>query len=53
MRGISQFCNAKSKEEETAHLREETMAHFPIIHGRIDEEIRNREAHEVKVENQI
>jgi len=29
------------------------MAHFPIIHGRIDEEIRNREAHEVKVENQI
>ena len=49
-RGISAFCLMKSKEETTAHLREDTFSNFPIIHGRIDEEIRIREQVDSKVQ---
>ena len=53
VRGISQFCYGKSKEETTAHLRQETWAHFPIINGRIDDEIRDRQNVDRDVQNQI
>jgi len=40
----------KSKEETTAHLREDTFSKFPIINGRIDEEISKREEVDGKVQ---
>ena len=43
----------KSLEETTAHLREDTFKNFPIIHGRIDEEIKERKEVDERVQNQI
>ncbi len=40
LRGISKFCYEKSLEETTAHLREDVFSHFPVINGRIDQEIK-------------
>ncbi len=53
VRGISAFCLGKSKEETTAHLRQETWAQFPIINGRIDDEIKTRETVDQQVQSQI
>jgi hypothetical protein len=43
----------KSLEETTAHLREDTFSNFPIIHGRIDEETRERKEVDGTVQGQI
>ena len=53
IRGISSFCNEKSLEETTAHLREDVFNHFPIINDRFEKEKASRIAGEVKVESQI
>ena len=53
LRGISAFCHAKSLEETTAHLREDTFKNFPIIHGRIDDEIKERKDMDDTVQGQI
>jgi hypothetical protein len=53
LRGISAFCHMKSLEETTAHLREDTFKNFPIIHGRIDDEIRDRKEVDDHVQDQI
>jgi hypothetical protein len=52
MRGISAFCHMKSLEETTAHLREDTFKQFPLIHSRIDEEIRDRKDIDDRVQGQ-
>ena len=43
----------KSLEETTAHLREDTFRNFPIINGRIDDEIRDRKDVDEKVQQQM
>jgi hypothetical protein len=43
----------KSLEETTAHLREDTFRNFPIIHGRIDDETKERKDVDDKVQGQI
>jgi len=53
LRGISAFCHAKSLEETTAHLREDTFKNFPIIHARIDDEIKERKDMDDTVQGQI